>query len=61
MLSKKYKTLLVDADPQGSATWWVERGNMPFDPAQETDANLLKQLKKIKDFELVVVDTPASA
>ncbi|MBE9040693.1 ParA family protein [Oscillatoriales cyanobacterium LEGE 11467] len=58
LLSNTYKTLLVDADPQASASWWVDRGEMPFDLAQETDPQLLKQLKKVKDYELVVVDTP---
>ena len=58
LLSNTYKTLLVDADPQASASWWVDRGEMPFDLAQETDPKLLKQLKKVKDYELVVVDTP---
>ena len=58
LLSNTYKTLLVDADPQASASWWVARGEMPFDLAQENDPQLLKQLKKVKDYELVVVDTP---
>jgi chromosome partitioning protein len=25
ILETKYKTLLVDTDPQGSASWWIER------------------------------------
>lgn len=58
ILSKTYKTLLVDADPQASASWWVDRGEMPFDLSQETEPQLLKQLRKVKDYELVVVDTP---
>lgn len=58
ILSQTYKTLLVDADPQASASWWVDRGEMPFDLSQETDPQLLKQLRKVKDYELVVVDTP---
>lgn len=58
ILSQTYKTLLVDADPQASASWWADRGKMPFDLSQETDPQLLKQLKKVKDYELVVVDTP---
>lgn len=66
ILSDTYKTLLVDADPQASASWWVDRaatrgeyrGEMPFDLSQETDPQLLKQLKKVKDYELVIVDTP---
>lgn len=54
------RVLLVDADPQGSATWWVERSEqrMGFDLAQETDPILLKGLRNVKDYTLVVVDTP---
>lgn len=58
ILAAKFPTLFVDADAQGSASWWIEQGHMPFDLAQETDPELLKQLCKIKDYELIVVDTP---
>ncbi|HBB32206.1 MAG TPA: chromosome partitioning protein ParA [Cyanobacteria bacterium UBA8803] len=59
-LSDTKRVLLVDADPQGSATWWVERGDgvMGFDLAQETNPKLLSRLQKIKDYDLAVVDTP---
>jgi len=52
--------LLVDADPQGSATWWVERADvgMDFDLTQETNSTLLSRLRKITDYQLVVIDTP---
>lgn len=52
--------LLVDADPQGSASWWVDRGNgsMGFDTAQESDPQLLGQLRGVQNYHLVVVDTP---
>lgn len=54
------RVLLVDADPQQSATWWFERGqgSMGFDLAQETDPTLLKDLGQVKNYTLVVVDTP---
>ncbi|MGB7440116.1 MAG: ParA family protein [Coleofasciculaceae cyanobacterium] len=58
ILSPKMKTLLVDADPQGSASWWVERGEMPFELSTETDPQLLKKLRKVKGYDLIVVDTP---
>jgi chromosome partitioning protein len=58
LLSSKMKTLLVDADPQGSSSWWVERGEMPFELSTETDPKLLKQLRKVLGYELVIVDTP---
>jgi chromosome partitioning protein len=58
-LAQDRKVLLVDADPQGSATWWVEQGQqMGFDVAQETDPALLGRLKKAQDYQVVVVDTP---
>lgn len=53
------KVLLVDADPQASATWWAEQGQqMGFDVAQETDPALLGHLKEAQEYEVVVVDTP---
>jgi len=54
------RVLLVDADPQQSATWWFERsqGSMGFDLVQETDPTLLKDLGQVKNYTLVVVDTP---
>lgn len=52
--------LLVDADPQGSATWWVERNKtgMGFDVVQETDPHLLSRLRTTQGYQFVVVDTP---
>jgi chromosome partitioning protein len=58
-LAQDRKVLLVDADPQGSATWWVEQGQrIGFDVAQETDPALLGHLKKAQNYQVVVVDTP---
>ncbi len=59
-LSDKRRVLLVDSDPQASASWWVTRGDkdMGFDLAQETDPALLSRLRKIEGYELAVVDTP---
>ncbi|MGK7929921.1 MAG: ParA family protein [Microcystaceae cyanobacterium] len=60
ILGEKQAVLLVDADPQGSATWWVERGKkgFTFDLSQETEASLLGNLKKVRDYRFIVVDTP---
>ena len=60
ILSEARKTLLVDADPQASATWWVERGEMNFDLATDSDPQLLGKLRQVKDYEVIVVDTPPS-
>ena len=60
ILSQSQSVLLVDADPQGSASWWVSRNPQPvtFDITTETDATLLGKLKKVNDYALIVVDTP---
>ena len=60
ILSEARKTLLVDADPQASATWWVERGEMNFDLATDSEPQLLGRLRQVKDYEVIVVDTPPS-
>jgi chromosome partitioning protein len=59
-LAEKNRVLLVDADPQGSATWWVERGDRQvlFDLAQETDPMLLGGLRKLTNYQVIIVDTP---
>ena len=54
-LASHGKTLLVDADPQGSATGWVSRApsELPF-PAKIQEAfslNLIRKLKKFKGNE----------
>ena len=58
--AQEQKVLLVDTDIQGSASWWCEHGDneMRFDLVSETDAQLLSNLRKIKDYNLVIVDTP---
>jgi len=60
IFSEKYKVLAVDADSQGSFSWWAKQSkkSMGFDLAQETDPGLLGGLQKITGYDLVVVDTP---
>ncbi|MFP4122653.1 AAA family ATPase [Coleofasciculus sp.] len=60
VLAEKKQVLLVDTDPQGSASWWVERseGEIGFDIAQETNPQLLSRLQTLKDYAIAVVDTP---
>ena len=60
IFSDQYKVLAVDADIQGSFSWWVERSEqkMGFDLVQETDPLLLGQLRKLEGYELIIVDTP---
>lgn len=59
-LAEAYSVLLVDADPQGSATWWAGRNEagMAFDLTQETSPRKIKQLKKDGKYEVIVIDTP---
>lgn len=54
------KVLLVDADPQGSASWWVERNanGIGFDIAQDHNPENLAKLPEFKSYDLVIVDTP---
>ena len=58
--AEESKVLLVDADMQGSASWWFSRNDkeMDFDLSQETNPKLLVSLRKIKGYDLVIVDTP---
>lgn len=60
ILAENSSVLLVDADPQGSASWWVARseGKMAFDLSQENDAQILKNLHQTDNYEIIVVDTP---
>jgi chromosome partitioning protein len=60
ILAEKHPVLLVDADPQGSATWWVERsqGQMPFTFSQESRPEALTQLHHSSQYRIIVVDTP---
>ena len=52
--------LLVDADTQGSASWWADRSEkaLGYDVSKETKPALLGKLKNIDSYDLIVVDTP---
>jgi chromosome partitioning protein len=60
ILAEKDSVLLVDADPQASATWWVNRGSddLGFDLQQETNPKKLQNLREIKDYHWIIIDTP---
>ncbi len=59
-LGEHYRVLLVDTDPQGSATWWVKRNQqgMSFDLMQAAEPAQLRDLPAVRGYEVVVVDTP---
>lgn len=60
ILAKESKVLVVDADIQGSLSWWVGRSSqgMGFDIAKEIDPTQLRKLPKLSSYDLVLVDTP---
>ena len=53
-LSKKGKTLLIDGDPNRSASGWAKRGKLPFTVIDERQA-----AKYARNFDHIVIDTQA--
>ncbi len=60
VFAESNQVLLIDADPQGSATWWTQRetNSLKFQVQVGTNAKELKDLHRSSQHELVVVDTP---
>jgi chromosome partitioning protein len=60
VLAENRSVLLVDADPQGSASWWVGRSQdgLGFDLRQVYDSLSLKDLYQANHYDIIVVDTP---
>lgn len=62
LMGEHYKTLLIDTDPQGSASWWTERGDVPFEVTHESSPAQLKKMTQIQGYQACIVDTqPAIA
>jgi chromosome partitioning protein len=59
--SESARVLVVDVDPQQSATWWATTAGdaLPFDFADETDPGFLAAIRSLP-YEFVFVDTPGS-
>src|SRR4028118_398250 len=59
IFGERMRVLLVDSDPQGSATWWVERSEEPgaVDVVQETDPRMLGRVREVGAYDVVLVDT----
>jgi len=53
-LQEKSSTLLIDGDPNRSATGWARRGELPFKVVDERQA-----ARYARDYEHVVIDTQA--
>lgn len=62
--SEASRTLMVDVDPQASASWWADNAGdaLPFEFTSEADPGVLAQLREsVADtYGVVVVDTPGS-
>src|SRR3954454_1310145 len=58
------RTLVIDVDPQGSASWWADNAGerLPFDFTQEADPAILGQVRSAAAdrYDVVIVDTPGS-
>lgn len=61
-LAGRAKTLLIDADPQGSAVGWVSRSpsHLPYpaDFEETTDPVALRLIPELQGYEWVVLDGP---
>lgn len=53
-LAKKAKTLLIDGDPNRSATGWAKRGELPFTVIDERAA-----VKQSRNYHHILIDTEA--
>jgi chromosome partitioning protein len=58
IFAETMEVAVVDADEQGSCSWWAERGEMPFKFSKVTEPKDLRQLKQIQGYNLIIVDTP---
>ncbi|MBA2345919.1 MAG: ParA family protein [Rubrobacter sp.] len=59
ILGERMRVLVVDSDPQESATWWMERSEErgAADVVQETDPRTLRRVREVGGYDLVLVDT----
>ncbi len=59
-LSEITPVLLLDTDPQGSATWWAQRdpNGLGFEVKSGADPHAINALRKSRKHKLIIVDTP---
>lgn len=62
LVTRGTRVLLVDADPQGSASWWVAKAHERAQPAPELvkgDEQMHKRLPQLAErFDVTVIDCP---
>ena len=59
LLSARYRTLLVDTDPLGTALQWARMAEMPFDIARAEGDGLARNIiATALNYEIVIIDTP---
>ena len=62
LVTRGSRVLLVDADPQGSASWWVAKAREAKQPAPDLahgDDSMHKRLPALADrFDVIVIDCP---
>lgn len=62
-LSRRYRVLVVDVDPQQSTVWWAENAHrhLPFDFAGSQHPSVLARLSHLDgEYDFAIVDTPGS-
>jgi chromosome partitioning protein len=58
ILGEKMRVLVVDSDPQESATWWMEHSEgTGAEVVQETDPRMLGRVREVGGYDVVLVDT----
>ena len=58
VLAERGPTLLVDAAPQGAASWWAARGEFGFATLPASNPKELQQLRRARDYAFIAIDTP---
>jgi chromosome partitioning protein len=59
LFGETHRVLLVDADPQGSASWWVRQSDreLGFETTTVTDLTTVSR-KQWSEYDIVVIDMP---
>lgn len=62
-LARQFRVILIDVDPQETATQWAENSSadLPFEVFTDLDpANLVRVRNLSNDYDFVIIDTPGS-